>query len=69
MTGHTSHNALPRDPGSAGTRSRYAALCLLSGLVLVAAALLAVDKFPDTELGRTIDAHLTQLADPESWIQ
>ena len=69
MTGHTSHNALPRDPGSAETGSRYGLLCLLSALVFVAAALLAVDKFPDTELGRTIDAHLTQLADPESWIQ
>ena len=69
MTGHTSHNALPRDPSIAGARSRYGVLYLLSGFVFVAAALLAVDKFPDTELGRTIDAHLTQLADPESWIQ
>ncbi len=67
MTGHTSHNALPRDPSGAGTRSRYGVLCLLSGLVFVATVLLAVDKFPDTELGRTIDAHLTQLADPQSW--
>jgi hypothetical protein len=69
MTGHTSHNAPPRGPSSAGTRSRYGVLCLLSGLVFVAAVLLAVDKFPDTEMGRTIEAHLTQLADPESWIQ
>lgn len=67
MSGHTSHNALPRGPSSTETRSRYGVLCLLSGLVFVAAVLLAVDKFPDTELGQTIDAHLTQLADPQSW--
>ena len=52
MTGHTSHNALPRDPSSVATRSRYAVLCLLSGLVVVATVRRAVDKFPDTELGR-----------------
>ena len=35
---------------------------------VLGAVSLAVDYVPGSELGRSIDAHLTQLADPRSWI-
>lgn len=64
MTGHTSHN----DP-TRGGRRRRALLSLATGLAFVAALAVAVASFPRTEVGRTLDAHLSQLADPQSWIR
>ena len=69
MTGRTSHKPPTRDPGATGIRRRHTVLSLITGLAILAAVFMAVDYFPDTELGRTIDAHLTQLANPESWIR
>jgi hypothetical protein len=40
---------------------------VLAGLAFLVAVIVAVDRFPDTPLGRTIDLHLSQLADPQSW--
>ncbi len=69
MTGRTSQIPPTRDPGATGMRRRHAVLCLVTGLAILVAGFLALEHFPDTELGRAIDAHLTQLADPESWIR
>jgi hypothetical protein len=35
--------------------------------VFLATALAAVDRIPKTDLGRSINAQLSQLADPQSW--
>ena len=64
MTGHASHNG----PIRAG-RHRRALLSLTTGLAFVAALAIAVASFPRTEVGRTLDAHLSQLADPQSWVR
>jgi len=69
MTGHSSQKTPTRDPRATGMRGRKILLSLLTGLAFLTAVLMAVIVFPDTELGRTIDAHLTLFADPESWIQ
>jgi hypothetical protein len=37
-------------------------------IAFLAAAWIAIDTIGGSELARTIDAHLTQLADPRSWI-
>lgn len=68
MTGHTSQNTPPRNSAAPVTRTRRALVCTLAALAFMAVALLAVDRVPDTHLGRTIDLHLSQLADPHSWI-
>ena len=68
MTGRTSQNTRTRDPREAGECRRRALLSLVTGIAFLAALLMAVTWFPASELGRTIDAHLAQLANPESWI-
>ncbi len=69
MTGRTSQNTRTRDPREAGERRRRALLSLVTGAAFLAALFMAVTWFPASELGRTIDAHLTHLANPESWIR
>ena len=68
MTGRTSQNTRTRHPRPAGERRRPAPLCLAAGLASLAAVLATVAWLPESELGRTIGAHLAQLANPESWI-
>ncbi len=68
MAERTSQKAPTRDPRATGIRRRQTVLSLVTVLAFLAAVFMAVEHFPDTELGRSIDAHLTQLADPESWI-
>ena len=68
MTGHSSQKTPTRDPRATGTGGRHILLSLLTGLAFLAAVFMAVMVFPGSELGRTIAAHLTLLADPESWI-
>jgi hypothetical protein len=63
-----SQNAPAHHPSPRVDRLRRALLSLLAGLVLVTAAMVAVDALPETALGRSIDAHLTRFADPRSWI-
>jgi len=67
MGGHSSQNALPRHPRPARARRRHILVHLLTGLAFLACLLLAVDRIPDTALGRSIGIHLHQLADPASW--
>jgi len=69
MTGRTSQNACAREPRMAGGRRRRTLLSLVAVLVFLATLLTAVAWFPESELGRTIGAHLAQLADPETWTQ
>ncbi len=69
MTGRTSQNTRTRDPRAAGERRRRTLLSLVTSIAFLAALLMAVTWFPASEPGRTIDAHLTQLANPESWIR
>ena len=68
MTGRTSQNTRTCGPRTAGRGSRRALLSLVTGAAFLAALFMAVTWFPASELGRTIDAHLAQLANPESWI-
>ena len=67
MTGRTSQNTRTRHPRPARER-RPALLCLTAGLASLAAVLATLAWLPESELGRTIGAHLAQLANPESWI-
>jgi hypothetical protein len=67
MTGHTSQNALPRVPRTRVARRHRVLIYVLASLGLAVGMVLAVDRFPDTQLGRTIGMHLSQLADPQSW--
>ena len=69
MTGRTSQNTPTRDPRAAGERRHRTLLSLVTGGAFLAALLMAVIWFPASEMGRTIDAHLTRLANPESWIR
>jgi hypothetical protein len=69
MTGHSSQKTPTRNRRAAGMGGRQIVLALLTGLAFLAAVFMAVILFPDSELGRTIDAHLRLLADPESWIR
>ena len=68
MTGRSSQNAPARHPHPRRLRNRGAVISLLLAFVFVVAASMAVDAFPDSELGRTLNHHLSQLADPHSWI-
>lgn len=70
MAGPSSQNAPTRDSGSEGQtdRGRRIALAVIGGLTLLIAAGLAVEHFPESELGRTLHSHLSQLADPRSWM-
>ncbi len=69
MTGRTSQNTRTRGPRTAGRGSRRTLLSLVTGAAFLAALFMAVTWFPVSELGRTIDAHLTHRANPESWIR
>ena len=69
MTGHSSQKTPTRDPRATGTRGRHLLLSLLTGLAFLAAVFTAVMVFPGSELGRTIAAHLSLLADPQSWVR
>ncbi len=69
MTGRTSQNTRTRDPRTTGERRRRTLLSLVTGTAFLAALFMAVAWFPASELGQTIDAHLAQLANPESWIR
>ena len=66
MTGPTSHIARPRN-SSANTRPWRLQISWVFGAVFLGALFLLVENFPDSHLGRTIQAQLGQLADPESW--
>ena len=68
MTGPSSQNALSRQPPSVGTRRCRLLVSLLTGLGFLACLMLAVDRIPDTTLGRSVSTHLQQLADPASWM-
>ena len=59
MTGPASHNRPAR---------RRRLLSLAAAAVLLASLGIAVLVFPHTELGRTLVAHLGQLAEPRAWI-
>ena len=67
MGGHSSQNALPRHPRPDRSRRHRILVCLLTGLAFLACLLLAVDRIPDTALGRSVSIHLQQLANPASW--
>lgn len=67
MVGRNSQNALPRHPRASKSRRRRAVISVITGLAFLGVLFVAVDRFPTTDLGRTIVMHLTQLADPESW--
>lgn len=67
MTGHTSQNALPRESRLADGQLRRCLISLLTSVVFLATVLAAVDRIPKTDLGRSISAQLSQLADPQSW--
>jgi hypothetical protein len=67
MGGHSSQNALPRHPCPVRSRRHRILVCLLTGLAFLACLLLALDRIPDTALGRSIHNHLHQLADPAAW--
>ena len=69
MIGRTSQNTPTRDPRAAGQRRRRALLALLTGGAFLAALFMALTWFPASEMGRTIDTHLSRLANPESWIR
>ncbi len=69
MTGRTSQNTRTREPRAAGERRRRTLLSLITGTAFLAVLFTAVIWYPASELGRTVDAHFTQLADPESWIR
>ena len=69
MIGRTSQNTLTRDPQAAGQRRRRTLLALITGAAFLAALFMAVTWFLASEVGRTIDTHLTRLANPESWIR
>lgn len=68
MAGPGSQNATTRDPRRHAGRTRRVVISVLGGLAFVAAVMAAIDALPETELGRSVDAHLTRLADPRSWI-
>ena len=69
MGGHSSQKTHPRNRRATGMRGRQIVLPLLTGLAFLAVVFMAVLHFPDSELGRTIGAHLSLLADPESWVR
>ncbi len=69
MTGRTSQNTPTRDPCGAGERRRRTLLSLITGGAFLAALFMAVTWFPASQVGRTIDTHLTRLANPASWIR
>jgi hypothetical protein len=69
MTRRTSQNTRTREPCAAGERRHPTLLSLITGTAFLAALFMAVIWYPASELGRTVDAHLTQLADPGSWIR
>ena len=69
MSGHSSQNTPTRDRRATGTGHRRILLSLLTSLAFLASLYMAVTLFPGSELGRTIGAHLTLLADPQSWIR
>ncbi len=69
MTGRTSQNTRTRDPRAAAERRGRTVLSPVTGIAFLTALLMAVTWFPASELGRIIDAHLSQLANPESWIR
>jgi len=48
-------------------RVRRALITALAAFTFTAVAFLAVHRFADSYLGRTIGLHLSQLADPHSW--
>jgi len=66
MSGPTSHIAPTRDSRCAARRWRRR-LSLAFGAAFLGSLFLFVEHFPESRLGRTIDAHLSQLADPASW--
>jgi len=66
MSGHSSQNGLARKSPSA-TILRCTAISLLPSLVFLVSLGLAAHCLPETLLGRTIGAHLSQLADANSW--
>ncbi len=69
MTGRTSQNTCTREPRAAGERRHPTLLSLITGTAFLAVLFTAVIWYPASELGRIVDAHLTQLADPGSWIR
>jgi len=69
VTGRTSQNSRTRDPRAAGQRRRRTLLSVITGGALLVALFMAVTWFPVSEMGRTIDTHLTRLANPASWIR
>jgi len=66
MTGPTSHIARPRR-FHANPRPWRRPLSWIFGVAFLGSLFLLVEHFPHSQLGRTIGAHLSQLADPESW--
>ena len=68
MAGRSSQNAPARHPNPHAARRRQALVCPLLGFAFLLAACAAVDHFLDSELGRTLNSHLSEFADPHSWI-
>ena len=69
MTGRTSQNACTREPHMAGGRRPRTLRSLITALAFLATLLPAEAWFPESEPGRTIGAHLPQLADPKTWMR
>lgn len=69
MSGRTSQNACTREPRMAGGRRHRTLRSLVTALAILPALLPAVARFLQSEPGRTIGAHLAQLADPETWMR
>ena len=68
MTGPRSQNAPTRHPDPPPPRGCRAVMSLLLAFAILVAAGMAVSYFPGSELGRMLNHHLSQLADPRAWI-
>ncbi len=68
MAGRSSQNAQARHRQPRAARRHPTLIPLLAGFAFLLAIDMAVDYFIDSKLGRILNSHLTQLADPQSWI-
>jgi hypothetical protein len=66
MSGHSSQNRLARKSPSTTILPRTV-ISVLPALIFLVSLGLAAHCLPETLLGRTIGAHLSQLADADSW--
>ena len=69
MGGPTSQNAPTCRPGTGAVPIRRIVVSLAGATAFLITAWLAFDYVAGSELGRTIDANLTWLADPRTWLR